>query len=111
MELVEVATHYSNTPDLLVDLRHTIETVTGTTVEDDESDVSVTAPADRSWHVRERLSSADIDQLVESFEAGSTILELVARYGIGQTSVKRLLRERGVRRRRRRSAPRARISR
>lgn len=95
---MEVVTHYSNTPELLSDLRRTVDAVTSIMVEDDELDLSTTVPADRDWRVRDRLTSADIDQLVESFKDGTMIPELVTRYGISRSSVKKLLRERGVRR-------------
>lgn len=97
--MVEIVTHYSNTPELLSDLRRTVQVVTEMSVEDDEPDLSITAPVDRPWRVRDRLSPADIDQLVESFKDGSTIPELVSCYGISLSSIKTLLRQRGVRRR------------
>ncbi|HEV2403353.1 MAG TPA: hypothetical protein VGS08_04080 [Candidatus Saccharimonadales bacterium] len=103
--MVEVVTHYSNTPDLLTDLRRTVQAVTEMIVEDDEPDLSTTAPVDRPWQVRDRLSQADIDQLIESFKAGSTIPELVAHYGISRSSVKMLLRQHHVWRRRPGSVP------
>jgi len=95
---LEIVTHYSNTPELLSDLRRTVEAVTELTVEDDEPDLSITAPGGRPWQIKDRLCATDIEQLIESFEAGMTIPELVARYGICRSSVKTLLRRRGVRR-------------
>jgi hypothetical protein len=97
---VELIAHYSNTPDLLSDLRRTVDAVTTIMVEADEPDLSTTAPIARDWRVKDRLASSDIDQLVESFKAGVTIPELVAHYGISRSSVKTLLRQRAVRRRR-----------
>ena len=95
---MEIVTHYSNTPELLSDLRRTVDAVSTVVVEEDEPDLSSTAPVGRDWRVKDRLTSADIEQLVESFKDGTTIPELVARYSICQSSVKRLLRERRVRR-------------
>jgi hypothetical protein len=95
---VELVTHYSNTPELLSDLRRTVEAVTEMMVEDEEADLSEGAPGDRSWRIKDRLSAVDLDQLVESFKRGTTIPELVARYGISRSSIKSLLRQRGVRR-------------
>src|SRR5215469_11474540 len=103
-ECVELIAHYSNTPDLLSDLRRTVDAVTSITAEDDEPDLSMTAPADRDWRVRDRLSPADIDHLVQSFKDGSAISELVTLYGISRSSVKTLLRQRGARRRPRRDS-------
>jgi hypothetical protein len=94
--MVELVSHYSNSPELLTDLRRTVYAVTEMAVGEEEPDLSTTAPADRPWQIKDRLSAGDIDQLVESFKAGSTIPELVERYGICRSSVKRILRERGV---------------
>jgi len=45
---VEIVNHYSNTPELLSDLRRTLQAVTGLVEEvDDEPDLSDTAPTDR----------------------------------------------------------------
>jgi hypothetical protein len=96
---VELIAHYSNTPELLSDLRRTVDAVTSIMVEDDEPDLSMTAPTDSDCQVTDRLSPGDIDQLVQSFKEGTTIPELVTRYGISRSSVKTLLRQRGVRRR------------
>lgn len=95
---MELIAHYSNTPELLSDLRRTVEAVTTVIVEDDELDVSMTAPTDRPWQLKDRLSSGDISELIESFRSGTTIPELVTRYGISRSSVKTLLRQRGVQR-------------
>jgi hypothetical protein len=95
---VELIAHYSNMPELLSDLRHSVEAVTTVIVEDDDLDLSTTAPTDRPWQLKDRLSSGDISELIESFKSGTTIPELVTRYGISRSSVKTLLRQRGVQR-------------
>lgn len=96
---MEIVTHYSNTPNLLSDLRRTINAVTTMVIRDDEPDIAASAPADRAWRVKERLSPRDLDQLVESFKEGTTIPELVERYGISRTTIRTILRQHGVRRR------------
>jgi hypothetical protein len=48
--------------------------------------------AGRQWRVRDRLSEAQVRQLVEAFQAGTPKHELAERYGISLSSVKRLLR-------------------
>jgi hypothetical protein len=96
--LVELLTHYSNTPDLLSNLRRTVQAVTEMVVEDDEPDISTVAPVFRPTRIEDRLSASDVDQLVVSFKAGTTIRELVEHYGICRTSVKNVLRRHGVRR-------------
>ena len=52
-----------------------------------------------AWQVADRLTQEDIAVLVDAYLAGTTARELAAKYGIGMTTVKRMLRERGVRRR------------
>jgi len=96
---VEVIGHYSNTPDLLPDLRRTIEAVTTMIIEDDQPDITATAPADRRWRIKDRLNQTDLDQLVASFSQGATIPELAERHGISPTSIKTILRQHGARRR------------
>lgn len=95
---VDLLHHYSNTPELLSDFRRTVDAMTTITVEEDEPDVSWTAPGGSDWRVKDRLTPAEIDQLVDAFKYGATIPELVTRYGICRSSIKTLLRQRGVRR-------------
>ena len=95
---VEIIGHYSNTPSLLPDLRRTLDAVTTMVVEDDQPGYLQDASAGRAWKVKDRLSSSEIEQLIESFRQGVTIRELVARYGISRTSVGAVLRQHGARR-------------
>lgn len=55
--------------------------------------------APRPWRVGDRLSEADVGGMVSSYQAGMTARELAEHFKISKSSVKRLLRERGVRRR------------
>ncbi|MCA1604023.1 MAG: hypothetical protein LC775_00720 [Acidobacteria bacterium] len=48
--------------------------------------------------LRDRLSEQDLSAIVESFRSGTPAHVLAKRYGVGETSVKALLRQRGVRR-------------
>jgi DNA-binding transcriptional regulator LsrR (DeoR family) len=50
------------------------------------------------WRVSDRLSEADLYGLVCGYRAGTTARELAEQFNISKSSVKRLLRERGVRR-------------
>ena len=54
------------------------------------------------WRRRicDRLSEQDLSELVESFRRGTPAHVLAKHYGVGETSVKALLRQRGVRRKR-----------
>jgi hypothetical protein len=54
--------------------------------------------APRVWRVSDRLSEADLYGLVCGYRAGTTARELAEQFNISKSSVKRLLRERGVRR-------------
>jgi len=96
--MVEIIGHYSNTPELLSDLHRTVDAVTTMVIEDDQPGNVPNAPANRAWKVTDRLSSSDLEQLVESFRQGITIPEPVAQYGISRTSVGAVLRQHGVRR-------------
>jgi len=44
----------------------------------------------RQWRVDDRLSEADAEQLVAAFTAGMSKRKLAERYGISESSVKRL---------------------
>ena len=89
----------SNTPNLLPDLLRTLEAVTTMVIGDDQPDITATAPAGRRWRIKDRLTQADLDQLVASFGQGAAIPELADRYGVSPTSIKNILRQHGARRR------------
>lgn len=50
------------------------------------------------WRVRDRLSERDIADLIAAFKSGTPKHVLSKRYGIAERSLKRLLREEGVKR-------------
>jgi hypothetical protein len=50
------------------------------------------------WRVRDRLSEQDIAEIVKAFKAGKAKHVLAKRYGINLRSLKKLLREEGVKR-------------
>jgi hypothetical protein len=88
-----------NRSDLLFDLiaaqRQLNEAASGTV----SGTVSVRDSAPRVPQRRpiaERLSEVDVQALVAAFVAGTPKWKLAQRYGIGMTSVKRLLKERGA---------------
>ena len=54
--------------------------------------------APRVWRVSDRLDEADLRSLVSGYSAGTTARELAEQFHISKSSVKRLLRERGIRR-------------
>jgi hypothetical protein len=46
------------------------------------------------WRLRDRLCEAQIVQLITAYRDEATIKEVAVRYGLGTTTVKRLLRQR-----------------
>lgn len=52
----------------------------------------------RMWRVRDRLDDAGVRRLISAYRDGATTRQLAEQFGIGMTSVKRLLREHLVRR-------------
>jgi transcriptional regulator of aromatic amino acid metabolism len=70
----------------------------------DDDLVSVSGNQPGVWRVTDRLSPSDIQVLVESYRTGSTAKVLAERYSVSTTTVKRLLREHGVRKLRPRAA-------
>jgi FixJ family two-component response regulator len=50
----------------------------------------------RQWQVDDRLSEADQERLIADFVAGTSKRKLAERYGISESSVKRLVREHGA---------------
>lgn len=58
----------------------------------DEPGVSPTGPGGGHVPVRQRLNGAELAALIADRRAGMTIPQLVDRYGISRSSVKRVLR-------------------
>ena len=48
------------------------------------------------WRVGDRLSETDIERLIAAFTAGTSKRKLAERYGISESSVKRLIRKNGA---------------
>lgn len=98
--MVDLLMSYSNRPDLRDELASVVSRLEG-----DESDHSTTVSQSvanrhtpQSRRLSDRLDEAAIQELVESFKAGMPKHKLAVQYGIGLSSVKNLLRERGIRR-------------
>lgn len=66
--------------------------------------ISADGSTSRAWQVSDRLTTSDVETLIKSYLAGSTIAALAERQSISASSVKRLLRQHGARKQRPRSA-------
>jgi hypothetical protein len=85
--------------DLLSELVSVTERLRVTNAQEPEKGCSVRAgQAPRVWRVKDRLSEADLCNLVSCYRAGAIARELAEQFNISKSSVKRLLRERGIRR-------------
>jgi hypothetical protein len=97
--MVDLLMAYSKRSDLLFDLARAVEQLCGGGVDERGGVCSVRSEyAARVWRVRDRLSEANIGSLISHYQTGATARELAEHFNIGITSVKRLLREYGVRR-------------
>lgn len=53
----------------------------------------------RQWRMRERFSAEDRQTMVDLYSSGATTKQVAQAFGIGLTSVKRVLRDHGARKR------------
>lgn len=90
---------YSKRVDLVSELVNAVERLRSSDDLGSASAVSVRSeqPA-RVWRVSDRLSDTDVCGLVTRYRAGETADTLAKQFEISKSSVKRLLREQGVRR-------------
>jgi DNA-directed RNA polymerase specialized sigma24 family protein len=99
---VELVRRYSNHADLQERLSQAAHSVTQGGFQDQEtSDETVSGQASRVRRVHDRLSADDIQQITQHFGAGTSKRVLADRFGISLSSVKLLLRQRGVKRNKR----------
>jgi DNA-directed RNA polymerase specialized sigma24 family protein len=90
---------YSKRLDLLSELVSAVEHVrVGDGAEPATGRSVRSGQAPRVWRVSDRLDEADLSSLVSCYRSGATARELAERFDISKSSVKRLLRERGIRR-------------
>lgn len=98
MDLVRA---YSKRADLCEELVRTLRNLEHELAADDASgpvSVCSSGRSVRDWRVSDRLSDSEVSMLVMAFSRGASKRELAERYGISESSVKRLLRSAGVRR-------------
>lgn len=93
MELVRA---YSKRPELLDELDQAarrLERALAADPLDEPVSVRSTGRVGRVWALTDRLSDADVQAMIEKFQAGTPKQKLAALYGISLSSVKRLLRQ------------------
>jgi DNA-directed RNA polymerase specialized sigma24 family protein len=99
VRVVEVMTRYSNNPTLLDDLKTARQAVLAPD-ENDEPELGGECRANgRRWAVAHRLAADDLQAVVDGYGAGMTARELAESFQVSESSVKRLLRRAGCRKR------------
>lgn len=96
---VELTRRYSNHPDLLNPLVRVLAKIRSDAEDGGQPDLgAVHGKQPDIWRIADRLTDQDVATLLDAYRAGTPTRVLAARYGISPTSIKRLLREHGVRR-------------
>jgi hypothetical protein len=95
---VELIVHYSNTPQLLFDLRLTVQALGE--IGGEQAKLTLPSPPGptQPWNTSARLGSAGVDALLDAYRAGATKQQVADQFKISLSSVKRLLRKHGVQR-------------
>jgi hypothetical protein len=99
-KVVDLLLSYSKRPDIADDLAAVLDKLDR--AKRDQSAKPMSVKSEKPPTVRrvsDRLSEADIQRLIARYRQGATGRELAVEFKLGLTSVKLLLRERGVRRR------------
>lgn len=101
-DLVDTLMAYSKRPDLLVDLGKASEQLAQALRDDIPQRQSVRSVGRVGGveRLEDRLSTADMQALVDAFKAGTAKWKLAEQYGIGLSSVKRILARHGVKKQR-----------
>lgn len=97
---MEVLRRYTNRSDLLSDYARVQERVNQSPTSDnpdDNPELAVTGRNPRARLLSNRLTDADLQQLLSDYRSGVTGRELAARYNISRSSVKTILREHSAR--------------
>ena len=90
---------YSKRPDLLFELVSALERLQAKDAQTADAARSVRSEqAPRIRRICDRLSEKDIRSLVSSYHVGTTAPELAKQFKISKSSVKQILRKRGIRR-------------
>lgn len=98
--LVELLTNYSNNPATLVDLRTTLKAVSQDDPSDDEPGLGgVQDRVRRTWAMPDRLTLHGLREVVKLYRSGMTARELADMFAVSLSSIKRILRAGGARKR------------
>jgi hypothetical protein len=96
---VDLLMAYSNRLDLVSGLVSVVERLRARDGKEPETGRSVCSEqATRVWRVSDRVSETDLCSLITSYRAGTTVDALAEQFKISKSSVKRLLRQHGIRR-------------
>lgn len=99
---MDLISPYSNRTDLLFELETAIKKLATAGGSGGERRLSVRSEGHVTQRTTfgERLGEDEVTELAAAYLAGATQLELAQRYGIGEKTIRRLLREVGARKRR-----------
>lgn len=98
---MELLTRYSNNSTLLDDLRHARQAAVSVDLDDEpELGGDRRAVSQTGWRVTDRLPVDGLREVVQYYRSGMTARELAEKFSISHSSVKRILRRAGARKRR-----------
>lgn len=98
--MVDLLIAYSKHLTLLSELVSATEQLRGSAAVEPYEAVSVRSEqAPRVWRVSDRMGATEVERLISCYRDGTTARELAEQFKVSLSSVKRLLRERKVRRR------------
>jgi len=99
--MVDPLVTYSNCPDLQEQLRQVVAILSENPSQGQMAGLSgdgVVLNPTRRWSLHDRFSPTDLQAMVDLYRSGATTRQVAETFGIGTTSVKRVLCEHGVRR-------------
>jgi DNA-directed RNA polymerase specialized sigma24 family protein len=96
--MVDLLRAYSKRSDLVFELVNALEDLRAKNDHEPERASVQSEQAPHVWRISDRLAETDIQRLITRYQAGTTSRELAEQFGISQSSVKLLLRNRGIRR-------------
>ena len=97
--MVELLRRYSNRPDLLEPLVEVVRRIEANDQTDEPGLAEPHVVTDGRWSLAGSLTSDDLRALIEEYRAGVTARELAERFSVCHSTIKRLLRLNGVRKR------------